>query len=65
MALYTGTSQGKRLSNEGLQFETLPVLSGSFIAGCKIAGFFSEVVLGVVAWRSDLLVASSRLPPLP
>ena len=64
MALYTGTSQGKRLSNEGLQFETLPVLSGSFIAGCKIAGFFPGVVLGVVAWRSEL-VASSRPPPLP
>ena len=40
MALSTGTSQGKRLSSEGLTVETLPVLSGSFIAGCVTAGFF-------------------------
>ena len=40
MALSTGTSQGKRLSSGGLVVETLPVLSGSFIAGCVTAGFF-------------------------
>ena len=40
MALSTGTSQGKRLSSEGLTVEALPVLSGSFIAGCVTAGFF-------------------------
>ena len=40
MALSTGTSQGKRLSSGGLVVEALPVLSGSFIAGCVTAGFF-------------------------
>jgi len=29
-----GTSQGKRLSSESPIDATLPVLSGSFIAGC-------------------------------
>ena len=70
MAMSTGAPQGKHLSSEGPIIEILPVLSGSFIAGCKIAGFFCyrffpEVVLGVVARRSDLLMDSSRLPPLP
>ena len=44
MALSTGTSQGKRLSSEGLTVEALPVLSGSFIAGCVTAGFFCHDV---------------------
>ena len=35
-----GASQGKRLSSEGHIVETLPVLSGSFIAGCFATGFF-------------------------
>ena len=35
-----GTSQGKHLSSESPLGETLPVLSGSFIAGCRTAGFF-------------------------
>ena len=35
-----GASQGKRLSSEGHTVETLPVLSGSFIAGCFATGFF-------------------------
>ena len=35
-----GTSQGKRLSSESPFSEALPVLSGSFIAGCLTAGFF-------------------------
>ena len=33
MAMSTGAPQGKHLSSEGPTIETLPVLSGSFIAG--------------------------------
>lgn len=34
MVMPAGTLQGKHLSNESPIHETLPVLSGSFIAGC-------------------------------
>ena len=36
----TGAPQGKHLSSEGSIIEILPVLSGSFIAGCFATGFF-------------------------
>ena len=39
-----GASQGKRLSSEGHTVETLPVLSGSFIAGCFATGFFLALI---------------------
>jgi hypothetical protein len=34
MAVVTGASQGKRLGSEDESVKVLPVLSGSFIAGC-------------------------------
>jgi hypothetical protein len=34
MAVAAGASQGKRLGSEGDSENVLPVLSGSFIAGC-------------------------------
>ena len=40
MVMSAGASQGKHLSSEGHTVETLPVLSGSFIAGCFATGFF-------------------------
>ena len=36
-----GALQGKHLGSKGPTFETLPDLSGSFIAGCVATGFFS------------------------
>jgi len=46
-----GTSQGKHLSSESPLGETLPVLSGSFIAGCRTAGFF--LALGIAQTAGD------------
>jgi len=40
MVVSTGALQGKRLSSKSLIDVTLPVLSGSFIAGWLPAGFF-------------------------
>ena len=44
MVMSAGASQGKRLSSEGHTVETLPVLSGSFIAGCFATGFFWDLL---------------------
>ena len=55
MALSTGTSQGKRLSSEGLTVEALPVLSGSFIAGCVTAGFFFATMFAPGSGQSSHL----------
>ena len=44
MAVSTGALQGKRLSSEGPDTQTLPVLSGSFIAGCVTRYFQNRFV---------------------
>jgi len=65
-----GASQGKRLSSEGHTVETLPVLSGSFIAGCFATGFFLAPALFLLHplakhIRHDRALQDCSAPSLP
>ena len=61
MVVSTGALQGKRLSSEGPDTETLPVLSGSFIAGWLSAGFFlpNGHATTLIVWAMDATYESA------
>ena len=68
MVVSTGALQGKRLSSKSLIDVTLPVLSGSFIAGWLPAGFFFALnragfaKAGLLARPSTLSRSSAQHP---
>lgn len=60
MAVLAGAPQGKRLGIEDDSNKVLPVLSGSFIAGCLQPAFFLPLIP-----TSQVVGPRKRVPPRP